>query len=77
MGHSPFSCFLHSQTPLTAKESFYSERAHRETYATILHSAHVYVCGAIAAAQSIPPNLNPCRCGKPFAPGNSPNRSGN
>ncbi|KAM1079631.1 hypothetical protein ACFX2B_014176 [Malus domestica] len=41
MGHSPFSCFLHSQTPLTAKESFYSERAHREAYATILHSAHV------------------------------------
>ncbi|KAF2545498.1 hypothetical protein F2Q70_00023033 [Brassica cretica] len=25
----------------------------REAYATILHSAHVYVCGAIAAAQSI------------------------
>lgn len=26
---------------------------HREAYATILHSADVYVCGAIAAAQSI------------------------
>ncbi|XP_052204216.1 UDP-glucuronate:xylan alpha-glucuronosyltransferase 1 [Diospyros lotus] len=26
---------------------------HREAYATILHSAHVYVCGAIVAAQSI------------------------
>nr|GMC57923.1 UDP-glucuronate:xylan alpha-glucuronosyltransferase 1 isoform X1 [Ipomoea batatas] len=25
----------------------------REAYATILHSAHIYVCGAIAAAQSI------------------------
>lgn len=25
----------------------------REAYATILHSAHVYVCGAIAAEQSI------------------------
>lgn len=34
-------------------ENFYSERAHREAYATILHSAHVYVCGAIVAAQSI------------------------
>lgn len=32
---------------------FNSERAHREAYATILHSAHVYVCGAIVAAQSI------------------------
>uniref|UniRef100_A0A803NDN8 Uncharacterized protein n=1 Tax=Chenopodium quinoa TaxID=63459 RepID=A0A803NDN8_CHEQI len=30
-----------------------SGTAHREAYATILHSAHVYVCGAIAAAQSI------------------------
>uniref|UniRef100_A0A7N0ZZD0 Hexosyltransferase n=1 Tax=Kalanchoe fedtschenkoi TaxID=63787 RepID=A0A7N0ZZD0_KALFE len=38
---------------LKAKENFYSGRAHREAYATILHSAHVYVCGAIAAAQSI------------------------
>ncbi|KAG8373638.1 hypothetical protein BUALT_Bualt11G0045300 [Buddleja alternifolia] len=28
-------------------------RRQREAYATILHSAHVYVCGAIAAAQSI------------------------
>ncbi|KAE8709835.1 putative UDP-glucuronate:xylan alpha-glucuronosyltransferase 5 [Hibiscus syriacus] len=33
--------------------SFHSDRAHREAYATILHSAHVYVCGAITAAQSI------------------------
>lgn len=31
----------------------YSGSVHREAYATILHSAHVYVCGAIAAAQSI------------------------
>ncbi|GER29321.1 plant glycogenin-like starch initiation protein [Striga asiatica] len=29
------------------------ERVRREAYATILHSAHDYVCGAIAAAQSI------------------------
>ncbi|XP_010062155.2 putative UDP-glucuronate:xylan alpha-glucuronosyltransferase 3 isoform X2 [Eucalyptus grandis] len=45
------SCEL--AVPLKAKGHFYSERAHREAYATILHSAHVYVCGAIAAAQSI------------------------
>ncbi|KAJ7959244.1 Hexosyltransferase [Quillaja saponaria] len=45
------SCEL--AVPLKAKEHFYSERAHREAYATILHTAHVYVCGAIAAAQSI------------------------
>ncbi|KAF9599686.1 hypothetical protein IFM89_001632 [Coptis chinensis] len=31
----------------------YSGTVHREAYATILHSANVYVCGAIAAAQSI------------------------
>ncbi|RWW52272.1 hypothetical protein BHE74_00041329 [Ensete ventricosum] len=30
-----------------------SDTPHREAYATILHSANVYVCGAIAAAQSI------------------------
>ncbi|KAL0556199.1 hypothetical protein IC582_004709 [Cucumis melo] len=45
------SCEL--SVPLKAKENFYSERANREAYATILHSAHIYVCGAIAAAQSI------------------------
>ncbi|KAM7253309.1 hypothetical protein ACFE04_025927 [Oxalis oulophora] len=45
------SCEL--AVPLKAKENFYSERAKREAYATILHSAQVYVCGAIAAAQSI------------------------
>ncbi|XP_020262140.1 UDP-glucuronate:xylan alpha-glucuronosyltransferase 1-like [Asparagus officinalis] len=28
-------------------------RKHREAYATILHSANIYVCGAITAAQSI------------------------
>ncbi|XP_010245814.1 PREDICTED: putative UDP-glucuronate:xylan alpha-glucuronosyltransferase 3 [Nelumbo nucifera] len=39
--------------PLKAKERAYSGTVHREAYATILHSAHVYVCGAIAAAQSI------------------------
>ncbi|KAK9713282.1 hypothetical protein RND81_06G016800 [Saponaria officinalis] len=31
----------------------YQGNPSREAYATILHSAHVYVCGAIAAAQSI------------------------
>ncbi|KAF7816748.1 putative UDP-glucuronate:xylan alpha-glucuronosyltransferase 3 isoform X1 [Senna tora] len=45
------SCEL--AVPLIAKEQFYSGRAHREAYATILHSAALYVCGAIAAAQSI------------------------
>lgn len=45
------SCEL--SVPLKAKENFHSERAHREAYATILHSAHIYVCGAITAAQSI------------------------
>ncbi|XP_021899840.1 UDP-glucuronate:xylan alpha-glucuronosyltransferase 1 [Carica papaya] len=34
-------------------ERMYSGNGSREAYATILHSAHVYVCGAIAAAQSI------------------------
>ncbi|KAL2503668.1 putative UDP-glucuronate:xylan alpha-glucuronosyltransferase 3 [Abeliophyllum distichum] len=45
------SCEL--AVPLMAKENWYSANARREAYATILHSAHVYVCGAIAAAQSI------------------------
>ncbi|KAL6578173.1 putative UDP-glucuronate:xylan alpha-glucuronosyltransferase 3 [Orobanche minor] len=48
------SCEL--AVPLNAKENenWYSGgNAKREAYATILHSAHVYVCGAIAAAQSI------------------------
>ncbi|KAJ8762934.1 hypothetical protein K2173_023063 [Erythroxylum novogranatense] len=45
------SCEL--AVPMKAKEYFYSGRANREAYATILHSAHVYVCGAIVAAQSI------------------------
>lgn len=39
--------------PLKVKERMYSGNGSREAYATILHSAHVYVCGAIAAAQSI------------------------
>lgn len=34
-------------------ERDYTGKQPREAYATILHSAHVYVCGAIAAAQSI------------------------
>lgn len=45
------SCEL--SVPLQAKDRFYSASAHREAYATILHSAHAYVCGAITAAQSI------------------------
>lgn len=45
------SCEL--AVPLKAKENWYSANARREAYATILHSAHLYVCGAIAAAQSI------------------------
>ncbi|XP_057503176.1 putative UDP-glucuronate:xylan alpha-glucuronosyltransferase 3 [Actinidia eriantha] len=45
------SCEL--AVPLRAEENWYSGNARREAYATILHSAQVYVCGAIAAAQSI------------------------
>lgn len=45
------SCEL--SVPLKAKENWHSGNARREAYATILHSAQVYVCGAIAAAQSI------------------------
>ncbi|CAA2965778.1 UDP-glucuronate:xylan alpha-glucuronosyltransferase 3 [Olea europaea subsp. europaea] len=45
------SCEL--AVPLLSKENWYSANERREAYATILHSAHVYVCGAIAAAQSI------------------------
>ncbi|XP_057974566.1 putative UDP-glucuronate:xylan alpha-glucuronosyltransferase 3 [Malania oleifera] len=45
------SCEL--AVPLRASGASYSGNAPREAYATILHSAHVYVCGAIAAAQSI------------------------
>ncbi|KAF6154922.1 hypothetical protein GIB67_018359 [Kingdonia uniflora] len=46
------SCEL--AVPLKVKgERIYSGTVHKEAYATILHSAHVYVCGAIAAAQSI------------------------
>ncbi|KAJ7945266.1 Hexosyltransferase [Quillaja saponaria] len=39
--------------PIKGKELVYTGNVRREAYATILHSAHVYVCGAIAAAQSI------------------------
>ncbi|KAI9113733.1 hypothetical protein K1719_014984 [Acacia pycnantha] len=39
--------------PMRGKELVYAGNVQREAYATILHSAHVYVCGAIAAAQSI------------------------
>ncbi|WOL01266.1 UDP-glucuronate:xylan alpha-glucuronosyltransferase 3 [Canna indica] len=39
--------------PIEATERPYSNTPNREAYATILHSADVYVCGAIAAAQSI------------------------
>ncbi|XP_016433461.2 putative UDP-glucuronate:xylan alpha-glucuronosyltransferase 3 [Nicotiana tabacum] len=45
------SCEL--AVPLKAKANWHSGNIRREAYATILHSAHVYVCGAIAAAQSI------------------------
>ncbi|PON72485.1 UDP-glucuronate:xylan alpha-glucuronosyltransferase [Parasponia andersonii] len=45
------SCEL--SLPLRGKEVVYSGNVYREAYATILHSADVYVCGAIAAAQSI------------------------
>ncbi|KAL0449798.1 UNVERIFIED_CONTAM: UDP-glucuronate:xylan alpha-glucuronosyltransferase 1 [Sesamum latifolium] len=39
--------------PLGGVERDYSRKREREAYATILHSAYVYVCGAIVAAQSI------------------------
>ncbi|CAA7013463.1 unnamed protein product [Microthlaspi erraticum] len=45
------SCEL--SVPLQAKDNFYSSNEKKEAYATILHSAEDYVCGAIAAAQSI------------------------
>ncbi|KAL9241454.1 hypothetical protein vseg_015566 [Gypsophila vaccaria] len=45
------SCQL--SLPLKDTERSYQGNPRREAYATILHSAHVYVCGAIAAAQSI------------------------
>ncbi|XP_026664278.2 UDP-glucuronate:xylan alpha-glucuronosyltransferase 1-like isoform X2 [Phoenix dactylifera] len=45
------SCEL--AVPLKAKEQPYSKTGLREAYATVLHSADVYVCGAITAAQSI------------------------
>ncbi|RZB86729.1 Glutamate receptor 3.4 [Glycine soja] len=52
--HLPIgSCEL--ALPMRGKETelVYNGNAPREAYATILHSAHVYVCGAIAVAQSI------------------------
>lgn len=39
--------------PLKSKARRYSGNPKREAYATILHSAEFYVCGAIAVAQSI------------------------
>ncbi|CAL5323578.1 unnamed protein product [Camellia sinensis] len=39
--------------PFKPKEHGYYGNVYREAYATILHSADIYVCGAIAAAQSI------------------------
>ncbi|KAG4119133.1 hypothetical protein ERO13_D11G060100v2 [Gossypium hirsutum] len=47
----PGSCEL--ALPFEVKEPIYSGNASRQAYATILHSAHVYVCGAIAVARSI------------------------
>ncbi|KAK4487517.1 hypothetical protein RD792_005833, partial [Penstemon davidsonii] len=45
------SCEL--SVPLKTEDNWYSGDPKREAYATVLHSAQVYVCGAIAAAQSI------------------------
>ncbi|CAN6328176.1 unnamed protein product [Urochloa humidicola] len=45
------SCEL--AVPLKAKSRLFSVDRRREAYATILHSASEYVCGAITAAQSI------------------------
>ncbi|KAK8457750.1 hypothetical protein SEVIR_3G240600v4 [Setaria viridis] len=45
------SCEL--AVPLKAKSRLFSVDRRREAYATILHSASEYVCGAISAAQSI------------------------
>ncbi|KAL1831309.1 hypothetical protein ACET3Z_000960 [Daucus carota] len=45
------SCEL--SLPLKPRDEDYSLNVKREAYATILHSADDYVCGAIAAAQSI------------------------
>ncbi|KAI3664926.1 hypothetical protein L6452_43539 [Arctium lappa] len=39
--------------PFKPRDGDYIGNVRREAYVTILHSAHVYVCGAIAAAQSI------------------------
>nr|XP_043607758.1 UDP-glucuronate:xylan alpha-glucuronosyltransferase 1-like [Erigeron canadensis] len=39
--------------PFKPQDGDYIGNVQREAYVTILHSAHVYVCGAIAAAQSI------------------------
>ncbi|GMH14962.1 hypothetical protein Nepgr_016803 [Nepenthes gracilis] len=39
--------------PLKLKDRSYMGNKSREAYATILHSADIYVCGAIAAARSI------------------------
>ncbi|KAI3700229.1 hypothetical protein L2E82_44850 [Cichorium intybus] len=39
--------------PFKPRDGYYIGNVRREAYVTILHSAHVYVCGAIAAAQSI------------------------
>ncbi|KAL4567798.1 hypothetical protein LXL04_023393 [Taraxacum kok-saghyz] len=39
--------------PFKPRDGNYIGNVRREAYVTILHSAHVYVCGAIAAAQSI------------------------
>ncbi|KZV43109.1 UDP-glucuronate:xylan alpha-glucuronosyltransferase 3-like [Dorcoceras hygrometricum] len=45
------SCEL--SVPLKSKATWHSGNGSREAYATILHSANFYVCGAIVAAQSI------------------------
>ncbi|KAH1237216.1 putative UDP-glucuronate:xylan alpha-glucuronosyltransferase 3 [Glycine max] len=44
---------LHLQLAVARLTTSFKGNYPLEAYATILHSAHVYVCGAIAAAQSI------------------------
>ncbi|KAL7142031.1 hypothetical protein ABFS83_08G095200 [Erythranthe nasuta] len=47
------SCELALQLGENNTEEDHTRKRQREAYATILHSASVYVCGAIAAAQSL------------------------
>ncbi|GFP95350.1 UDP-glucuronate:xylan alpha-glucuronosyltransferase 1 [Phtheirospermum japonicum] len=47
------SCELALPLGSVERDNYSSGKRQHEAYATILHSAHDYVCGAIAAAQSI------------------------